>query len=77
MKTLARWANFGAGAAVSNAVVVKLSSNGRGYLWSTSRTDLAVDVVGYSVDNETLPRSQSPFSVCSERILVNSAVGDL
>lgn len=43
--------NFGAGAVVSNAVVVKLDSNGSVCLYSTSRTDLAVDVVGYSVDS--------------------------
>ncbi len=43
--------NFEAGAVVSNAVVVKLSSSGTVCLYSTSRTDLAVDVVAYSVDS--------------------------
>ncbi len=43
--------NFAAGAVVSNAVVVKLSSSGTVCLGSTSRTDLAADVVAYSVDS--------------------------
>lgn len=43
--------NFRAGAVVSNAVVVKLSSQGTVCLYSTASTNLAVDVVGYSVDS--------------------------
>ncbi len=42
--------NFGANSVVSNAVVVKLSATGTVCLYSTAQTDLAVDVVGYSVD---------------------------
>lgn len=42
--------NFPAGSIVSNAVVVKLSASGDVCLYSTSGTNLAVDVVGYTVD---------------------------
>lgn len=42
--------NFGASSVVSNAVVVKLSAVGTVCLYSTAQTDLAVDVVGYTVD---------------------------
>ncbi len=42
--------NFAAGAIVSNAVVVKLSSSGEVCLYTNAGTDLAVDVVGYSID---------------------------
>jgi hypothetical protein len=43
--------NFGPGAEVSNAVVVKLSATGTVCLFSLARTDLIVDVVGYSIDS--------------------------
>lgn len=42
--------NFGAGAVGSNAVFVKLSAAGTVCIYSTSTSDLAVDVVGYTVD---------------------------
>lgn len=43
--------NFRAGAVVANAVVVKLSASGTVCLYTTARTNLAVDVVAYSVDS--------------------------
>jgi hypothetical protein len=43
--------NFVPGRVVSNSVVVKLSSSGTVCLFSTSRTDIVVDVVGYSFDS--------------------------
>lgn len=43
--------NFGAGDVGSNAVFVKLSATGSVCIYSTSASDLAVDVVGYTVDS--------------------------
>ena len=43
--------NFAADSIVSNAVVVKLSSTGTVCLYATSAMNMAVDVVGYSVDS--------------------------
>lgn len=49
-RPLAANVNFAAGTVVSNAVFVKLADNGQVCVFSSARTDLTIDVVGYVVD---------------------------
>ncbi|MFN3258859.1 MAG: hypothetical protein ACE37B_24515 [Ilumatobacter sp.] len=49
-RPLAANLNFAAGAIVSNAVFVKLADTGQVCVYSSTRTDISIDVVGYVVD---------------------------